>query len=239
MDNCTAITHMTCELNWSQTFFILLSFIPVATLLPTWVVARFIWLPYMEKTKRESDAFLAEEIPYEKRHSLEDAEHSNPDIPGLIKSYIMETTPDGALIMRYNKKNEGFEYWADTAIKYKYLESAARKYVTTHHCKDLYIDRIALLKKKINKFRKEIRENLNKKTTKVDKPVEDSVFMKSKTSLKGNLKTKLIRDDFVCEESNKFMHRGKIQEAVFSKKEKEIHAKRFTFADWKNALNLR
>ena len=25
----------------------------------------------------------------------------------------METTPDGIVIMRYNKKDEGFEYWAD------------------------------------------------------------------------------------------------------------------------------
>ena len=61
--------------------------------------------------------------------------------------------------MRYHKEDEGFEYWADNAIDYKYLESVARKYVTVFSCRDLYIERFALLKEKIVNLKEQIAEN--------------------------------------------------------------------------------
>ena len=61
--------------------------------------------------------------------------------------------------MRYHKKDEGFEYWADKDIDYKYLETVARKYVTVFSCRDLYIDRFSLLKEKVKNIKEQIEEN--------------------------------------------------------------------------------
>ena len=38
---------MQCEWNYGQSFFIMLSLIPSSIILSSWVVARFIWLPWM------------------------------------------------------------------------------------------------------------------------------------------------------------------------------------------------
>ena len=44
--------------------------------------------------------------------------------------------------MRYDKNNEGFDYWCDdNQIEYKYLETVARKYIKIFNCKHLYFDR--------------------------------------------------------------------------------------------------
>ena len=65
-NNCIVYEVQNCEWNWGQRFFFLLSFIPIATLLPIWVVARFVWLPYIEKI-RQNTATEEDEIPYEYR----------------------------------------------------------------------------------------------------------------------------------------------------------------------------
>ena len=65
--------------------------------------------------------------------------------------------------MRYHKEDEGFEYWADKDIDYKYLETVARKYVTVFSCRDLYIDRFGLLKEKVKNIKEQIEENKKKR----------------------------------------------------------------------------
>ena len=42
--------------------------------------------------------------------------------------------------MFYDSKRASFIYYADTAIPYRYLETVARKYVTTYFCLHLYVD---------------------------------------------------------------------------------------------------
>lgn len=54
--------------------------------------------------------------------------------------FIIETTPLGNVIMLYNNKRETFEYYSDSSIPYRYLETACRKYVIVYNCKPLYID---------------------------------------------------------------------------------------------------
>jgi len=58
----------------------------------------------------------------------------------LINSYILEKTPLGNVAMCYNNKKGSFEYYSDNSIPYRFLETVARKYVITFHCKKLYID---------------------------------------------------------------------------------------------------
>jgi len=246
-NNCIVYEVQNCEWNWGQSFFFLLSFIPLATILPTWVVARFIWLPYVRKVQQDAedaeDAESQSEIPYEYRFPPEDAENDNEDLDDLMNNYAMETTPDGLVIMRYNKKDEGFEYWADKSIAYKYLEAVARKYVTMFHCGGLYINRGRLLREKLHKIEKEIEENKNHEDEEEEEveEEEDSVFAKLKSNKTNNSenKLKITRDDVVCEKSNKYMKRGEIKESMLCvNKKKETKKTNIKFADWKKCFDF-
>lgn len=98
------------------------------------VVAR-VWQTY----KRKCDQERAEtyETPCEYRYPIEEA-MDHGDIPTY--SYVMEYTPSGTVLMRYNTDNEQFEYWGSRSVPYKYLETVARKFVTFFHCSRIYHD---------------------------------------------------------------------------------------------------
>ena len=65
---------------------------------------------------------------------------SNKIFDNLINSYIFEKTPLGNVAMCFNNKKGSFEYYSDNTIPYRFLETVARKYVITFHCKKLYVD---------------------------------------------------------------------------------------------------
>ena len=62
----------------------------------------------------------------------------------LKNNFVMETTPLGNVIMYYSIDKNGFVYYSDSTIPYRFLETVARKYITTFKCKDssIYIDEI-------------------------------------------------------------------------------------------------
>ena len=93
-----------------------------------------------------------------------------------MNTTIIEHTPDGTVIMRYNYDKEGFEYWSDSKnIKYDYLETVARKFVKMNFCCHLYIDR------------KENIKNKNERLIKLKKKKKKRKKRKKKVSMK-NLK---------------------------------------------------
>lgn len=55
-------------------------------------------------------------------------------------SYVMEHTPLGNVLMYYNNKKGAFQYYSDSTIPYRYLETVARKYVKMHNCAAIYFD---------------------------------------------------------------------------------------------------
>lgn len=232
---CTSNYHAYSP-NSSQIFFMMLSFVPMALCLPCWFVATFIYKPYMDKLEMEARAERLKPLPFEKQFPIEDAgNEKNSDFENCI---VLSNTPQGLVYMRYSEEEDGFEYWADKAIDYKYLEAVARKYVTLFSCRDIYIDRIGLLKEKIDKIKEEI--NKNKETLKKEvKSKGDKKEDKSNdvfASLKSNkkvVKTKLVRSDIVCEKSNKYIKKGKIKEAVFGKKKEEQKSEPMSFSSWK------
>ena len=65
---------------------------------------------------------------------------SNKVFDNLVNSYIFEKTPLGNVAMCFNNKKGSFEYYSDNTIPYRFLETVARKYVITFHCKKLYVD---------------------------------------------------------------------------------------------------
>ena len=76
-------------------------------------------------------------------------------------NYIIENTPLGNVAMNFNVEKGSFEYYSDKNIPYRFLETVARRYVITFHCKPLYIcmdNEIQLAEQKM-KEQKELLKN--------------------------------------------------------------------------------
>lgn len=61
-------------------------------------------------------------------------------IDNLINAYVLEYTPNGNAIMRYNTDIETFEYWSSCYQSESYLETIAKKYTIQFNCKHLYVE---------------------------------------------------------------------------------------------------
>lgn len=124
------------------------------------IVAR-VWRSYKDLCDKELPESY--ETPCEYRYPIEEA-LDDGDIP--TSSYIMEYTPNGTVLMKYNVDNQQFEYWGARSVSYKYLETVARKFVTSFHCSRIYHD--------WNPYKKQTEEQ---KTTDPDTDkVPDKVF---------------------------------------------------------------
>jgi hypothetical protein len=67
----------------------------------------------------------------------------NPSIksPTKLCNFVLETTPKGQVIMRYNDNTSTFEYYTDSGtLPHKYLETVCRRYVIVFQCPHLYTD---------------------------------------------------------------------------------------------------
>ena len=82
---------------------------------------------------------------------------TNNKLDGYINNYILETTPLGNVYMRYNNKKQSFEYFSNSTIPYRYLETVGRKYVMNYWCKPLFID----LEEELNKAKNKVEEEKN------------------------------------------------------------------------------
>jgi hypothetical protein len=178
----------------------------------------------------------------------------------LKNNFIMETTPLGNVIMYYNIDKNGFVYYSDSTIPYRFLETVARKYITTFQCKDrsIYVDETdndiddEIDKKNPTVITPEIKSDtiLDKKTTtNTTKNTNKKVFVKFKnynhpnsipsTSMiaKNNPnKTTTQSMKEVKENKNKYISEGKIINYSFIKKiDKKQIVKRLnmTFAEFK------
>ena len=167
------------KLNTGQMFFFMLSFIPIALLFPFWIVAKFIYEPWLKKLSEMRDE--TPPIPFRERWPINKAQNNNKKVNK--NSVVYECTPNGNIIMRYSYDDELFEYWSDNkTLLYKDLDVVARKYVIVYSCKDLYIDRFELQKQKFlearDKYLAEIKGIKEEETQEKDK--EKSLFIKSK-----------------------------------------------------------
>lgn len=61
-------------------------------------------------------------------------------IEKLKNCYVIEKTPQGNVLMMYDKDKESFKYYSDSTIPYRYLEVVARKYVKLFNCAPLFVD---------------------------------------------------------------------------------------------------
>ena len=179
----------------------------------------------------------------------------------LKNNFVMETTPLGNVIMYYNIDKNGFVYYSDSTIPYRFLETVARKYITTFKCKDssIYVDEIddeidcKIYKNKPIEKLPEITSDTSSDTKPNSKvsitTTKKNVFAKFKNynhpnSIPSNSmiaknnpnKTATQSNKEVKENKNKYISEGKIINFSFIKKiDKKQIVKRLnmTFAEFK------
>jgi len=95
-----------------------------------------------EKMKDLLDNCQEEELTEEKINEIKILSYDYMLTQFLKKNknnYIIENTPLGNVAMNFNVEKGSFEYYSDKNIPYRFLETVARKYAITFHCKPLYI----------------------------------------------------------------------------------------------------
>ena len=182
----------------------------------------------------------------------------NQRIEKLKNCYVMETTPQGNVIMIYDNKCNSFKYYSDNTIPYRYLEVVSRKYVKFFHCRPLYVDMEDELKIAEEKFENDVRkkeeENLDEKFLK--KVEKKNVFAKFKSYNKegttGRVNKGLPPKNSIPiakkenskillkENANRYTYEGKFANFSFLKKiDRKVVDKKYglTFSDFKKIKN--
>ena len=180
---------------------------------------------------------ITEEVieTYEEKYCLDDLNKN--DKPN-INNIVMEQTPDGLVLMRYNSEEKGFEYWIDKKnINFKILKTICRKYCLLFNTKELYIDTYKEYLRDKEKWEKKREEDIQaflyKKEEFIEEEKDDCVFIKPKSILNQKTQKKEIVIDW---RDNKFIRRGTIAESPMHKK-KEVKKIKFSFEDFKNMKN--
>jgi len=227
MNNNELYEEYSNNLNSSQIFMIMVGIFFLSGIGSSWFTGYFLLEPEEEEEEEE-------EIPYEKQYDLDDCKNDG-DKENIERNILLETTPQGKICIKYSNEEEGFEYWSDKTIDYKYLETAARKYVNTFSYKDLYIDREKELKEKIENLKKEIDENkriIDEGEEEEAEEEEESVFVKPKKERK-QLKVKIEKNDLVADRANKYIKRGNFNDANWHKKSPKVEDKKtISYKDW-------
>ncbi len=221
-----------------------LAFTYIATgfALGTAFVAKYVYQPMLHKSWEKFMAQEIPEIPFEELYPLDEIDdtYKHPDDIKL-ENYVSVTTPDGVVFLRYNKEEEGFEYWSKTkTMLYDYLETCARKYINFFNCKNIYVDR----RKNIEENKKRI-EEANKKEEEgrenevEEKEEEDDVFVKTKTN--KVTKKAIDTDNLAATKANKYIYKGNFTD--FSKETINItmvenKSQKMTFSDFKKLLSI-
>lgn len=167
-----------------------------------------------------------EEIPYEYKYVTEFEELINSDAPiwseqekaYLSKLNVMDTTPNGDVLMSYEHDKEDserskFVYYSDSkTIPYKYLDAVARKFVCAHKCPNVYV----FIKDELVKEMKRIEEE-KKREEERQKMGEDSVTKKQDSvfaTLKNykTIKSTSLKKRHILVTKNKYKHLGTIED---------------------------
>ena len=93
-----------------------------------------------DETKKEYEDFLNMNFSEEETREAAKQHVLDKKLAGFMNNYVLESTPQGNVYMRYNSSKKSFEYFSNNTIPYRYLEPVGRKYVTTYFCKPLFID---------------------------------------------------------------------------------------------------
>ena len=189
----------------------------------------------------------------------------NKRIEKLENCFIMESTPQGNVLMIYDNKRNSFKFYSDSTIPYRYLEVVGRKYVKMFNCRQLYVDmeeelNLAEEKWENERKQKEDKEEQDRKQKEEQKVVQvekKNVFAKFKSYNKEGASgrvnigvppknsipmTKEQENEKILlkEKANRYTYEGKIANFSFLKKvERKVVDKKYglSFADFKKMQN--
>ena len=157
-----------------------------------------------------------------------------------MNAYVLEYTPLGNVCMRYNNDKKSFEYFSNNSIPYRYLESVARKYVTTYWCKPIFVNIEEEIKKAEEKNKEEKEKEKDKEKDKKDNPRK--IFAQLKSYKERNIKNKKTQmnevkeKQLVKENANRYTWEGRLTNFCPLKKiDKKILDKKLamTYAEFK------
>lgn len=223
--------------NYLLSLFFFMSFIPTILLIPSWIIAKYIFLPHIEEVKNEKEIdwpYEEDEIAYENRYEIIEKNVKNDKLD-TENCCVCESTPDGLVFMKYNKKNECFDWWGDNkSVKYIYLEAVSRRYVNVFECSSFYIDRNDDLKKQ-KEYQKIQEEKEKEKKERENEEVDsdDDLFVKLKPNEKVKPKKKEIK---AAINGNNYKYNGKIKDFKMLKtyKKKQNVKKKMDFSTWQS-----
>ncbi len=223
--------------NYFITLCFFMTFVPFVLLSSSYIVAVYVWKPYMEKTENQKVDWPFEKdeefVPYEDKYPLVDSSGciTQEELDEKRKTsncWVAENTPQGYVVLTYDLTYDSFTYWSNKQdIKYVYLETVARKYVQTIDDNELYICRhkdMEMQKKKLQEEKEALEKKEKEALENPDKtPKEDDVFVKLKTPMEKR-KTNVKMTDKVTYaiNGNKYKWMGKIDfNEMFKVKEEE------------------
>jgi len=119
----------------------------------------------MKKEKEFKELITSEEYLENKMKKFEDLSRTfiiDRRLDKLENSYVIESTPLGNVLMKYDKNKESFKYYSDNSIPYRYLEVVARKYVKQLNFRPIFVDMEEELNISEEKWEKEKQEKDDK-----------------------------------------------------------------------------
>ena len=185
-----------------------------------------------KEDKEEKKKQKSLEEPYENKYydlfdKLECEDLEEDVVKGMKNNALYETTPKGKVIMYYDFEKESFVYYCDTKdIPYLYLETVARKYALTYHCKKIVVD----IKKEMENAKQTnvkqtntnksnlstIYENTNNVDTKIQpktNKVNDMFASFKSYNRKGTGGSKMTNKKFVLRQNaNRYSYSGKVSQ---------------------------
>lgn len=146
---------------------------------------------------------------------LEERKLEDADFKYLENKYVYLDTPDGFVVMGYDRDKEAFYYYSDFKdVAYYYLDVVARKFVVIFDCKSLLVNTKEEFMKAVENYKKLKEEKESKNESQ-----EDSVFANLKTSSEINKKETVdpllkIKDKELPEPDkfNKYIYKGKLDD---------------------------
>lgn len=191
-----------------------------AFILSSIFVEKYVWRPYVKESLMECVDMINEgekeeekEI-YTDKYKLEmDEEEETRDEIFYKTICVIENTPKGNVIMKYNKTDEIWEYYADKKYKnnitFDELDTVCRKFCKTYDSCKLYVDRkLDIEQQKLKEKEKKEDENRPIETTEEEPNLDDELFIKAKVPTNKSNKSNKIS----AQNSNKYKYKGEIKD---------------------------
>ena len=219
----------------------------------------FVVNAYKEVEKEIEEEEEEEEIkviPYEDKYKdklkakdkLSEDKLSDTFLDNLNNSFVMETTPNGNVLMFWDNERASFTYYSDTSIPYRYLEVVARKYVIMNNCREIYYimeEQLKPLKKEEIVEKKEEKNVFAKLKSYNQSSIMDTKNIPQKKQNQNistrlptiNIKKEYKNEILLKENANRYSYEGKLVNFSFLKKPKKNSSEKISFSEFKKIQN--